>query len=168
MPLLHRSLILGERPENQHRLGGSLHGLPGCFAFGVARHQRYGKGFAVGEVFGRTIGKGGMKKVPLTVEIAVETDKDTDDPHPISTRIANQARQTLGRGCGLSWQETIPLGAEALLPQAGLSAEVFCLAVRAKQRNKLKRVARGMTAGAEQLKLPGTNKMPIDSHHRRG
>jgi hypothetical protein len=25
-----------------------------------------------------------------------------------------------------------------------------------------------MTAGAEQLKLPGTNKMPIDSHHRRG
>jgi len=55
-----------------------------------------------------------------------------------------------------------------LLPQAGLSAEVFCLAMRAKQRNKLKRVARGMTAGAEQLKLPGTNEMPIDSHHRRG
>lgn len=107
-----------------------------------------------------------MKKVPLTVEIAVETDKDTDDPHAVSTRIANQGRQPIGRGCGFSWQETIPLWAEALLPQAGLSTEVLCLAVRAKQRNKLKGVARGMTARAEQLKLPGTNKMPIDSHHR--
>lgn len=147
--LLHGSLIFREWSENQHRLGCPLHATSGLVASGIARHQRHGKGLAVDRVVGRTIGKGGMEKTPLPLKIAVEADKDADDPHPISARIANQGCQALGRSRRLSWQQAVPLRTEALLPEASLTTEVLGLAVCAKQRDELKRVARSVATGAE-------------------